>query len=156
MGQGRCGLAKRSFGVTNLRSEIDVRAINGLSNQVRQIGGTLRLRADEIAFRNNRCETAIGTITTDTLTRAASAYGRDWPDLAGDLACVDGMLSIPLDAQASTGELISVRAKAGLVAPSSLEARVSGADIELETTLALLGFSLENGSYVYRREAGLP
>ena len=154
-GTGTLSFGNSGFHMTNLRGELDLAAISGLSARLRQIGGLARVRVDEIIIQNNRCEKANGSVSTDFLSRVSASYGSEWPNLEGTITCDQDMLTIPLEARSSLGETFHVQALIGLTEASSIAARVSNAGPELETALAMLGFWLDNGDYIYRREAVL-
>ncbi len=151
-GSGRVSAGRNEFSVIDLRAEIDLSVIEGLSENFRRMGGKVRANVDEIVFRDKLCTQASGKISTEFLSQAAMKYGRSWPELTGEIRCDQGMLLAPLKAQSEAGETVTVDIRVGMAAPTSLEARVTGASAELETVIGLMGFWMENGDLVYKRD----
>ena len=154
-GVGTVEFGRSQIRLSELRGDVDMGALQGFSVAVRQIGGLASFRIDELIVHHGRCEQAAGSVTSDLIRRASARYGGDWSPLAGDIRCEKGMLFVPLEASSSQDETMSVQARIGLAGASSLEARVSHAGTPLASALAALGFWLENGDYVYRREINL-
>lgn len=143
------------YSVADLRLEASISALNGAADWVRANGGELRVRADKVRFSKGRCAEAVGTVSTDVLTRAAIAWGQTWPDVSGELSCDAGMLVVPLEGERNGAERVQAVARIGMVEVSSVEASVVNADPQLENALALMGFVYENDAYVFRQSAAL-
>lgn len=134
---------------------VNIASLVGLADRVRQLGGTADLSAQSIVLDRFQCVTARGAVSTDVITRAGDAYGRNWPMASGQLSCDRDMLLIPLDASTPAGETIEVRTRIGVSEVSSVHARIWGVDQEIETALALVGFQTVDGVHEYRRETQL-
>ncbi len=143
------------YAIADLRLEASISALNGAADWVRANGGELRIRADKIRFSGGRCMEAVGTVSTDVLTRAAMAWGQTWPDVSGELSCDAGMLLVPLEGERNGAERVQAVARIGIVEASSVEASVVNADPQLENALALMGFVYENDAYIFRQSAAI-
>ncbi len=145
----------RAMVVRDLRLAADIAALEGLSTDIRQIGGEVRVRLAELRFAGGRCQVARGTLTTDALTKAGLAYGRDFGDFAGEFGCEGGMVLLPMRGESGNGDVVTAELRAGAAEVSSLTADVATGDQDLGLALGLLGFGYEDGRYVYRRELEL-
>lgn len=150
-GSGTIGVFTGDRVVFNdLRLELNVTALKGMANWVRQTGGTIRIRSEEIVFRSGACEAASGTAWSDALVRGGALLGTPLPELNGDLICRDGWLMIPLGAEAQNGMTVALLGRVNLVSPGNFEARVSGSiPADVRIGLPLAGFMPVGNDFVY-------
>ncbi len=154
-GAGKIGIFSGDRVVfSDIRAEFDLTAIKGMATWVRQSGGTVRIRTDEIVFQAGRCESASGTAWSDALVRGGALLGTALPELTGSLACDNDWLVIPLGANAANGLTVDIRGKVNLVSPGTFDARVSGSiPPDVRIGLPLAGFVPSGNDFTYTYSA---
>ena len=137
----------------NMTGRVD--QLVGLNASVRKAGGSVRLRnVDLVLDRQFNCASASGNLWTEVLVNLGADYGESLPELEGGISCSGPMLAIGLDGLSDTGTGVEIDAIVGMAAPSSLNARISGASGEIAQALGALGFTVAGDDFVYVRELG--
>jgi general secretion pathway protein N len=131
---------------TDVQLELDLSALHMLDPRLRSVGGEIALQSSKVMLDSRGCVEAIGTASSDMLSRVAMALGQSWSSVSGELRCEAGALVVPLEGGGPEGELFSAQGKFGK-GGSSIEARVSNADAALGYALGSIGFKLNNGEY---------
>ena len=131
---------------------LEIARLVGLNDAIRAAGGVARLRSARFRIEPAGCTAGAGEIWTDSLVVLGNRYARELPELQGGLDCADRMLVLDLSGESGTATAVSIDGQFGLARPSRLEARVGGVDGEIAAVLSTLGFSVEDGEYVYVRE----
>lgn len=154
-GRAVVGLGQDTVLLSGLNASLAVEHLVGLSDDIRRSGGSAAISNANVVFRNEACQSAAGTVSTDTVARALAAYGVSGGSLSGEMACDGPMLQLPVLGETGTGDRIEALLRVGLVEPSSVEARIATGSTEVGNLLVLQGFEPVNGTYSYRREAQL-
>lgn len=150
--EGSLFIGSDQVGLRAIDASIDVSELVGLKQEIRDLGGVVDVRADEIIFRGGECDAASGRLETDTLVRAAETYGRNMSPMKGIFECDGPMLHIPMSATSEEGDRVDARLRLGLAERSTAEAQVRTDDAQLGLVLLALGFSTADGAYHYRRD----
>lgn len=152
-GRGRVTLESQSIAVDNANFVARIEHLIGLNATVRAAGGQVRAQSVSIELdRRLRCVRATGLIATEFLANLGAQFGEELPELEGELTCVAGISRIALQGNVTGGVNVSINADIAIGATSSLDARVSGAGGEFAQALVALGFTTEQGDFVYTRE----
>jgi len=108
------------------------------------LSGTMSLEGISVVMDEASCRAAEGELSTDILTRNATALGWEGPLLAGVIECRDGALYIPMSG-ARGGETVEMQTL--LFADRRYETSVSVTteDQRLAQVLAAVGFSNDAG-----------
>lgn len=140
-------------------SELDVSArleqLIGLNTTVRQAGGIARVTDVTVDLDRSGCQRASGRVWTDTLVNLGAQYGEQLPELVGSFGCDNQMLVLAMDGAENGGITVDIDLRVGLSEPSRLEASIGGASGEIAQALAALGFTVDDGRFVYVRETAL-
>ena len=134
---------------TDLRVEQQVSALESLSNELRAIGGIVRLSGGSVRIENNACTQASGQVQTDTLTRAALQFGREFSDLSGNISCVDGAFNLLMNGSSPAGDTMKIDADASLQGASNIDITVNTSDNDIQMLLAQAGFAQRDGVWTY-------
>lgn len=140
------------IGINETRADVDLDQLVGLKKEIRDLGGVVRVDIGEIIFANKACRSAEGQVDTDALSRVANQYGRTLSELTGSFACDGDMLSLPMQATSTQGDIVDARLRVGLSERSTAEAIVSTSDPQAALVLLSLGFSEAEGKYHFRRD----
>ncbi len=152
-GQGTAVLTlSRSALVANdLRMRQEIGALEGLEPAVRAMGGTLDVNDGAFRITQTGCETASGTVSTNTLSTLAAQYGRQFGEISGPVDCENGEFLVALQGQSNVGDRVEIDARAGLTGSGSFATRVQTRDTQIIIALTQIGFVRENGQFVYRQ-----
>jgi len=142
-----------SIEVWDIRLQQNISALESLSSDLRSIGGTFRMSDGHVRIDGQRCSEASGALHSDTLSIAAEQFGREFSDLTGSLGCENGAFDITLSGNGPAGDSIDIDAAATLQGAATINVVVNTADRDIEMLLANAGFSREEGSWTYRRDA---
>ena len=134
-------------------AQLDLLKVESLSSDLRSIGGTFRLTDGHVRIDGQRCSEASGALHSDTLSIAAEQFGREFSDLTGALGCENGAFDIALSGDGPSGDSVNIDAAATLQGAATINVVVNTADRDIEMLLANAGFSREEGSWTYRRDA---
>lgn len=155
-GRGTGILELRPNGVKgrDLKAQLQISAIEGLAPIIRAAGGDVRLQDGSFELTRTGCQAAGGRLTSDVLTRAAQAYGREFGPVEGGLSCDNGSFMLDAEGQSRNGDELELDARASLVGQAEVEVRVQTDDPELPLVLSSAEFQLRNGIWTYRYESG--
>lgn len=153
-GAGVVRLDGRAIEASDLRVEQRVSALESLSPELRAAGGIFRLSGGAFRIENAACETATGRLSADTLSLAAQQFGREFSELAGSLSCENGSFHIEMSGSSTSGDTIAIDADASLLGRSTIEVVANTNDDDIETLLANVGFSRDDGVWTYTRSTG--
>ena len=142
-GSARANVRIRPDGVSfdNLTATVEPSAIPGIDQRLASLEGTITLRDGAGVLDRQRCRALSGNVSTDLARQVAIRFGRDWPLLAGTLACEDGVAVAGLAGEATDGTAINVK----IGAPRSLNVQVSNSGPDVTGALQLVGFSPSPG-----------
>lgn len=152
-GQGTANikLSGRALQADDIRMRLEIGALEGLEPAVRAMGGNLDVENGAFKLTLAGCETAGGTISTNTLSTLAAQYGRQFGEIAGPIDCVDGAFDIAMIGQSDNGDQVEIDAQAGLAGNNSFETRIQTSDGQIIVALTQIGFVREDGKFVYRQ-----
>lgn len=148
--QGGLSLSRHEFAVDDVTARFDMAALVPIPAPQ----AALNLTDVSIRFRNGRCETAEGQVSTDFLARLSGLGGWQGPTLTGSARCDNGEALLPL---AGTADGI----------PTALEIRIDGKGrrkvmleirnppAELASSLTARGFVQSGDSYRLTAEGRL-
>ncbi|MEO0467828.1 MAG: type II secretion system protein N [Pseudomonadota bacterium] len=154
-GTSRAYVQRGVIGVAALDVTARLEQLVGLNATVRNAGGIARLSNVDVELNEHGCRSASGQLWTDSLVNLGQQYGEELPELAGGLGCDDGMLVLSLSGAEDNGIEVDIHLRVGVREPSRLEAEISGASGEIAQALNALGFTVDNGRFVYVRESSL-
>lgn len=157
-GTGILTLSRSALIGRDLRLQQELGALEGLSPPVRAMGGSLRLSDGAFRITPGGCESASGTLSTNTLTTLAAQYGRQFGQISGPISCNDGAFVIDLEGVADNGDRVEIDASANFAGYGEFTTQVETQDAQIVIALTQVGFQRENGRFVYRqsRTLGLP
>ena len=152
-GQGTAVLtfSKSALEAKNLRMRQEIGALEGLEPAVRAMGGSLDIDNGNFRIRQTGCETASGTISTNTLSTLAAQYGRQFGEISGPVSCESGEFVIALEGQSDVGDRVEIDAQTSLAGSGAFATRVQTQDTQIIIALTQIGFVRENGQFVYRQ-----
>lgn len=142
-----------SVEASDVRLQQNVSALEGLSGDIRSIGGTFRLAGGRVRIDDRQCSAASGSLQSDTLSIAAQQFGRTFSELTGTLGCENGAFDLDMSGKGPAGDSISIDAAATLYGQATINVVVNTEDRDIEMLLANAGFSREDGTWTYRRDA---
>jgi len=148
-GSGLAAISSKAITLSNIRGQHMVQAIEGLAPQVRAIGGEIRLADGSATLTRQGCEDAGGTLSTDTLSRAATQYGKTFGDLSGPVSCLEGAFVVNLEGRAQNGDRVTIAASASPLGQSSFAATVTTNDSDLLFVLPRIGFVRSGNDWQY-------
>jgi len=157
-GRARLKLAAStsSISLSDLGAEIDISRLDGLHDELRRIGGTLKL--SNAAARLNRagqCTRASGNAQLDLVRRLGVQYGRDWPLLTGSPECADGLLQLPMTGDGPNGERFEITLKTLTDGRTGMDIHVERLDEQANAALSVMGFTKAGNGYTLLQEAAL-
>jgi len=159
-GQGTAILTLSRSALTgkDLRMRQEIGALEGLDPAVRAMGGSLDVSDAAFRLTQTGCESASGTISTNTLTSLAAQYGRQFGQVSGPISCDTGAFIIALEGASNADDRVYVDARAALTGQSEFSTRVQTQDAQIIIALTQIGFERRNGEFVYAqsRSASLP
>ncbi|MEM9939202.1 MAG: type II secretion system protein N [Pseudomonadota bacterium] len=138
----------------DLRAQLQISSIEGLAPIVRAAGGDVRLQDGSFELTRTGCEAAGGRLTSDVLSRAALAYGREFGAVEGVLSCETGDFVLDAEGQSESGDQLELDARASLFGAAEVDVRVRTDDPELPLVLSSAEFQLRDGIWSYRYESG--
>lgn len=144
-----------SVSLQETRLEQSIGSVEGLMNAIREFGGVVRLRDGAIKLRQDQCESAAGTISSDILTNIGQSYGRAFGPVDGRLSCEDGVIVIYLVSTSETGDRVDVQSRLWLSGRADVTAEVATNDVELGAALAELYFEQDGDVWRYSRIEGM-
>ncbi|KDA01960.1 type II secretion system protein N [Hyphomonas oceanitis] len=150
----RVSISPSSVNLSNLGAEVDISRLDGIHDELRRVGGTLKLSNAAIRLgRNGQCTSANGSAQLDLVSRLGVQYGRDWPMLTGSPVCTDGTLKLPLSGDGQNGERFEITLSTLPDGRTSMDLHVEKLDPQATAALATLGFTKSGNGYTLRREA---
>ncbi len=152
-GSGVVKVSRGSVAARELRLQQEINSIEGLSAQVRAIGGTIRLSDGAITFTPSGCESASGQLSTDMLSKTAEQYGRQFGVIEGPLSCVENDVVIALSGHSERGDKVQVDARTSMLGASVFDTVIETGDTEVMFALSQVGFELRDGAWRYHYEA---
>ncbi|WP_341197785.1 type II secretion system protein N [Hyphomonas chukchiensis] len=152
----RVAVSPSSVNLSNLGAEVDISRLDGIHDELRRIGGTLKLSNGAIRLDHaGHCSRASGAAQLDLVRRLGVQYGRDWPILTGSPVCTDGTLRLPLSGDGPNGERFEVTLSTLPDGRTGMEVHVEKLDPQATAALATLGFTNAGNGYTLSREAAL-
>jgi len=143
-------LSRTAVQGTNLKMQQEIGALEGLAAPIRAMGGSLRLVEGSFRITQSGCESAAGTLTTDTISTLAAQYGRQFGAISGPISCENGAFLIAMTGDSEKGDQVSIDARASLTGQGEFTAGVRTQDSQIIVALTQVGFRRENGRFVYR------
>ncbi|MEQ8559725.1 MAG: type II secretion system protein N [Henriciella sp.] len=138
---------------SDVRLQQNVSALESLSTDLRSVGGTFRLSGGDVRIDGDACTQASGALQTDTLSIAAQQFGREFSDVTGALGCENGAFDLTMTGQGPAGDTIAIDANATLQGEATINVVIDTQDRDIQMFLANAGFSREDGTWTYRRDA---
>lgn len=151
-GTGTVKLSGETLTARDVRLQQKISAIQGLSPPVAAAGGTLRLSDGEIHLTHTGCKSASGAISTDTLSKVAQQYGREFGAVSGPLSCKDGNIHIDMEGRSQRGDAIIITAHTSLIGAARFDAYLETSDAEIIFALPQIGFIPEDDRWHYYYE----
>lgn len=136
---------------SDLRVEQNIAALETLTPDIRSLGGILRLNGGSVDIVDGACLDASGNIRTDTLSRAAQQFGRDFSDLTGTVTCSDGAFNIEMAGESEEGDILDFKAVADLSGGSRIDVRARTTSDDIEALLARGGFTRSADEWTYQQ-----
>ena len=157
-GTGVLTLTRSALVGRELRLQQELGALEGLSPPVRAMGGSLRLSDGAFRITPEGCESASGTLSTDTLSTLAAQYGRQFGQISGPISCNAGAFVLDMEGIGDNGDRVEIDASANFAGFGEFTTQVETQDAQIVIALTQVGFQRENGRFVYRqsRTLGLP
>ncbi|MEM9505232.1 MAG: type II secretion system protein N [Cyanobacteria bacterium P01_E01_bin.43] len=153
-GTGVLTLSRSALTGTDIRMQQEIGALEGLSGPVRAMGGSLRIADGTFRLTQTGCESASGTLSTDTLSTLAAQYGRQFGQIAGPVSCDAGAFIIAMAGDSEAGDRVEIEARAAFTGQSDFTTRIDTQDTQIIIALTQVGFQRENGQFVYRQSRG--
>ncbi len=150
-GTGVITLSRSAVTGTDIRMQQEIGALEGLAPPVRAMGGSLRLNDGAFRLTQTGCESASGTLSTNTLTTLAAQYGRQFGDVSGPISCDAGAFVIDLEGESEAGDRVFIDARAALTGQGEFATEIETQDTQIIIALQQVGFVRENGRFVYRQ-----
>ncbi|MEL6729320.1 MAG: type II secretion system protein N [Pseudomonadota bacterium] len=150
-GTGVLTLSRSGFSGTDIRMQQEIGALEGLAPPVRAMGGSLRLNDGAFRLTQTGCESASGTLSSNTLSTLAAQYGRQFGDVSGPISCDAGAFVIDLEGSSEAGDRVVIDARALLNGQGEFATEVETQDTQIIIALQQVGFVRENGRFVYRQ-----
>ena len=144
-------LSRQAMTGKEVRLQQEIGALEGLAPAVRAMGGSLRLNSGSFRITREGCESASGTLTTDTLSSLAAQYGRQFGNVSGPISCEQGAFVIQMTGESDSSDRVTIDANASLLGTGSFSTTVDTQDAQIIVALTQVGFVRENGQFVYRR-----
>lgn len=156
-GTGVITLSRSALTGSDIRMQQEIGALEGLAPPVRAMGGSLRLNDGTFRLTQTGCESASGTLSTNTLTTLAAQYGRQFGEVAGPISCDGGAFIVEMAGESAVGDRVEIDARAAIAGQSDFAVEAETQDTQIIIALQQVGFVRENGRFVYRqsRTAGL-
>jgi len=136
-----------------MRQEIG--AVGGLSPAVRAMGGQLDVSDGSFTLTQTGCETASGQLSTNSLATLAAQYGRQFGVVSGPISCDQGAFILSMQGVSDAADRVQIDARAALTGQGDFATRVQTQDAQIIIALTQIGFSRENGEFVYRQSRSL-
>lgn len=157
-GTGVLTLSRAALTGSDIRMQQEIGALEGLSAPVRAMGGSLRVEGGAFRLTETGCETASGTLSTNTLSSLAAQYGRQFGQITGPVSCDAGAFQIEMAGDSDAGDRVEIDANAAFSGQSDFVTRINTQDTQIVIALTQIGFVRENGQFVYRQSsaAGFP
>ena len=131
---------------SNLDLRLDLASIPFTDGRLQGLQGDFTAEISEAQYKDQICQSAVGTASTDVLKRNGGKIDWTGPELTGPIRCEDGALIIDLsgqDAQQSIAALIKLAPNGSYRA----EITVQTNRVEADAILPLFGFSRSGQSF---------
>lgn len=147
------GLSDGALNIRNLKIEGTTGMVPGMPPAAAQADGKFTLQISDLQFDDAICQSAIGEVWTDALTRV-NVQGWVGPELRGPVTCEGGKLLVQAAGKAATGEdvLAVLNVSPGL--DMDMTATVSGASPAATDALTQLGFVADGDVLTLRQGLG--
>ena len=150
-GTGVLTLSGDTVSGSEIRMQQEIGAGEGLAPPARAMGGSLRLNDGSFRLTQTGCESASGTLSTNTLSTLAAQYGRQFGEISGPISCDAGAFVIDLEGESEAGDRVVIDARAMLTGQGEFSTEVETQDTQIIIALQQVGFVRENGRFVYRQ-----
>jgi hypothetical protein len=150
-GTGILTLSRTALTGAEIRMQQEIGALEGLSPPVRAMGGNLRIEDGTFRLTQTGCESASGTLSTNTLSTLASQYGRQFGQISGPVSCDAGAFVIAMAGDSESGDRVEIDARAAFSGQNEFETRIVTQDTQIIIALTQVGFQRENGQFIYRQ-----
>lgn len=148
-------LSRSALNATQIRMRQQIASLEGLDPAVRAMNGSISVNEGAVRLTQQGCESASGTLSTDTLSTLAAQYGREFGQVSGPIACDSGAFVLNMQGESQAEDRVFVDARASITGHGSFSTRVQTQDAQIIIALNQLGFQRENGEFVYRQSRGL-
>jgi len=150
-GTGVLTLSRSTLVGKELKMQQEIGAIEGLSPPVRAMGGSLRLSDGAFRVTQTGCDSASGTLSTNTLSTLAAQYGRQFGEIAGSVSCDAGAFVLEMSGESNANDRVEINARASMIGQGNFSTEVDTQDAQIIIALTQVGFERENGKFVYRQ-----
>ena len=147
------GIGDGSLDIRDMKIEGTTGMVPGMPPAVAQADGKFTLQVKELKFANSLCETAVGEVWTDALTRV-NVQGWVGPELRGPVTCQGGKLQVQAAGKAATGEDVLASLNISPSLDMDMVATISNASPAAREALTQLGFLTEGDALVLRQGLG--
>ena len=130
----------------DLDLRLDLASVPFMDGRLQGLQGRVTAEISEARYKDQSCQSAVGTASTDVLKRNGGKIDWTGPELTGPIRCEDGALIIDLsgqDAQQSIAALIKLAPNGSYRA----DITVQTSRIEADAILPLFGFSKSGKSF---------
>lgn len=154
-GEGRVSLAGERVTIADAAFLIDLASYDVVDAFGAPLRGTVRLEADNLRLRGERCQAGAVSLWTDSLTYSARAWGGEGFPLAGTATCgEDGVLRLALSGQGS-GQTVGITGTLDPALDYLAEVRAGGLEQDVATGLMLYGFEQSGDDLVLIQRGNL-
>lgn len=151
-GTGVFTLRRNSLEAQELRLQQEISALESLAMPVRAIGGSVRLTDGAVKLSPSGCQEASGSVSSNTLSRAAEQYGKQFGPIAGTVSCDNGAFVIAMAGQSDANDTIKLDGQASLIGAYKIQVNVKTLDPQITFALGQIGFSRQGDDWTYSRE----
>lgn len=144
-------LSRSAISGDDVRMRQEIGALEGLEPAVRAMGGSLDVTDGAFRLTQTGCVSASGQLSTNTLSTLAAQYGRQFGNIAGPISCEDGAFVLAMEGASDTNDRVIIDARAALTGQGEFSTRVQTQDAQIIIALTQIGFTRENGEFVYRQ-----
>ncbi|MEM1147575.1 MAG: type II secretion system protein N [Pseudomonadota bacterium] len=154
-GTARLTLSRNALRASEVRMRQEIGAVEGLAPAVRAMGGQLDVSDGSFTLTQTGCETASGQLSTNSLATLAAQYGRQFGVVSGPISCDQGAFILSMQGESDAADRVQIDARAALTGQGDFTTRVQTQDAQIIIALTQIGFSRENGEFVYRQSRSL-
>ncbi|MGH1420317.1 MAG: type II secretion system protein N [Hyphomonas sp.] len=147
--RGDIAISRKNIRLNNTDVNLFVGTMSGLHPEIQKLGGALSLKNLQATFDlSGTCKNASGDAQTDILQRLGTQYGRNWPNLTGDVSCANGAFALPLQGQGPAGETFRISINVTPTGTIEQTIEVEGLDGQASIALQSMGFTPSGKGFV--------